>query len=73
MSEKFFEINGIEESQKLKLASNHLEEKALHWFRRFEKSNSLRTWKDCSKSIINLGIVNLGIINLGIAQKKKWG
>lgn len=50
-SEKFFEINGIEESQKIKLASIHLEEKALHWFRWFEKSHSLRTWKDFTWAI----------------------
>lgn len=50
--EKFFELNSIEEPQKLRLASLHLEDKAMNWFRWYEKSHPLRTWQEFSRVLL---------------------
>ncbi|XP_058217468.1 uncharacterized protein LOC131328550 [Rhododendron vialii] len=50
--EKFFELNAIEETQKLRLASLHMEDKAMHWYRWFEKSHTLRTWREFSRVLL---------------------
>lgn len=50
--EKFFELNAIDDSQKLRLASLHLEEKAMNWYRWYEKSHTLRTWVEFSRVLL---------------------
>lgn len=50
--EKFFELNAIEEPQKLRLASLHLEDKAMNWFRWYEKSHVLRTWQEFTRVLL---------------------
>ena len=51
-SEKFFELNTIDENQKLRLASLHLEDKAMTWYRWYEKSHTLRTWQEFSRVLL---------------------
>lgn len=41
--EKFFEFNPIDETQKMRLASIHMEDRAIHWFRWYEKTHVLRS------------------------------
>lgn len=43
--ERFFEFNRIEEDQKVKLAVMHLDEKSIHWFQWFEKTQNSLDWK----------------------------
>lgn len=50
--ERFFEFNQIEETQKVKLAAMHLDEKALQWFQWFEKAQTLLNWKGFVAGII---------------------
>lgn len=50
--DKFFQLNGIEENQKLQLASLHLQDRAMTWFRWFEKSHTLRTWTEFSRVLL---------------------
>lgn len=50
--EIFFELNAVEETQKVRLASLHLEDRAMHWFRWYEKSQTLRTWAEFSRVLL---------------------
>lgn len=50
--EKYFELNTIDETQKLRLASLHMEEKAMHWYRWYEKSHTFRNWRDFSRVLL---------------------
>lgn len=50
--EKYFELNAIDETQKLRLASLHMEDKAMHWYRWFEKSHTLQTWREFSRILL---------------------
>ncbi|KAA8539824.1 hypothetical protein F0562_026516 [Nyssa sinensis] len=50
--EKFFEFNAIDETQKVRLASIHMEDRAIHWFRWYEKTHILRTWREFAGALI---------------------
>lgn len=43
----FFEFNQIEETQKVRLAVMHLDEKTIQWFQWFEKAQKDLDWKSC--------------------------
>ncbi|KAK9287680.1 hypothetical protein L1049_016118 [Liquidambar formosana] len=51
--ERFFDFNQIEESQKVKIAAIHLEDKGLKWFQWFEKTNHRINWRDFSTALKN--------------------
>lgn len=44
--ERFFEFNAIDETQRVKLAVMHLDEKGIQWYQWFEKTHNSVTWKD---------------------------
>ncbi|KAA8519441.1 hypothetical protein F0562_013684 [Nyssa sinensis] len=50
--EKFFEFNAIDETQKVRLASIHMEDRAIHWFRWYEKTHILRSWREFAGALI---------------------
>ena len=50
--EKFFEFNAIAATQKAKLALVHREDRVIQWYRWFEKSHTLKSWKDFSRAIV---------------------
>ncbi|KAA8541233.1 hypothetical protein F0562_025160 [Nyssa sinensis] len=50
--EKFFEFNTIDETQKVRLASIHMEDRAIHWFRWYEKTHILRSWREFDGALI---------------------
>lgn len=50
--EKFFELNAVDETQKLRLASLHMEDKAMHWYRWFEKSHTVCNWREFSRVLL---------------------
>lgn len=43
--ERFFEFNQIDETQKVRLAVMHLDEKTIQWFQWFEKAQTVVDWK----------------------------
>ncbi|KAH7837473.1 hypothetical protein Vadar_014288 [Vaccinium darrowii] len=51
--QKFFEIHTIDETQKVRLAAIHLEDKAISWYRWFERSHTVRTWREFTVALIN--------------------
>lgn len=51
--ERFFEFNQIEESQKVKLAAMHLDEKIIRWFQWFEKTHTTLGWKGFVEGIVS--------------------
>ncbi|XP_058192094.1 uncharacterized protein LOC131309484 [Rhododendron vialii] len=48
---EILDFNAIDETLKIRLASLHLDDKAIHWFRWFEKSHTLQTWGEFSKAL----------------------
>ncbi|KAA8531158.1 hypothetical protein F0562_005928 [Nyssa sinensis] len=50
--EKFFEFNTIDETQKVRLASIHMEDRAIHWFRWYKKTHILRSWREFTGALI---------------------
>lgn len=46
------EKNMIDENQKLRLASLHMEEKAMQWYRWYEKFHTLRSWREFSRVLL---------------------
>ncbi|XP_057497404.1 uncharacterized protein LOC130782134 [Actinidia eriantha] len=72
--EKFFELNATEDNQKLRLASLHLEDKAMTWFRWFEKSHTLRTWQEFCRVLLMRFGSNAYEDPLGqLTKLKQWG
>ncbi|KAA8550859.1 hypothetical protein F0562_002543 [Nyssa sinensis] len=43
--EKFFEFSTIDETQKVRLALMRMEDRAIYWFRWYEKTHILRSWR----------------------------
>lgn len=72
--EKFFDFNAIDETQKIRLASLHLDDKAIHWFRWFEKSHTLQTWREFSKALSLRFGENVYDDAVGqLTKLKQWG
>ncbi|CAL5378579.1 unnamed protein product [Camellia sinensis] len=51
--ERFFDYNSVESANKVKLATLHLEDKALQWYQWFEKCHRLINWDLFKQGIIS--------------------